>query len=203
MAVNLTTVANLCSGIMNAARASYGTVDDQLHFSQEFTDGAAAADQAVIAAILDTPNHRRRAEFIELKTVTDGSIVPGSIGAVWIDGKPGVLVKPSTLRRYKLNRFALTSIDSGGYYYLEGQTIYFIGSSAKIESVKTLDSSLLHAPDEYLWAVVAGTLALIFPKEGTNIGAASYFGGQFQNMLQMIRNGATSLPAVTPLGQKV
>lgn len=204
MAANLTRVQTLAQSICNASRASYGlTVDDAMYFATEFADAAIQADLLVIGAILDTPNHRRRAEFLELATVSDGAIVPKPIGAVWIDGKPGTLVKPSTLRRFKLNRFSLTTIADGGYYYVEGNILFYIGSSGKVESIAALSSGNLHTPDEYEWVVTMGTLSLVVPKEGTKVSFVSYCGSQFQSMIGLIRQGASYVPAPTPQGQKL
>lgn len=204
MASNLTRVQTLAQSITNASRDAYGlTVDDNLYFAQEFADAAIQADLVIVGAILDTPNHRRRAEFLELATVSDGAIVPKPIGAVWIDGKPGTLVKPSTLRRFKLNRLSLTTIADGGYYYIEGNILFYIGSSGKVESITALTSGNLHTPDEYEWAVTMGTLALVVPKQGTNVAFASYCNSAFQAMIGSIRQGASYVPAPTPQGQKL
>lgn len=204
MAANLTRVQTLAQSVCNASRASYGlTVDDNLYFSQEFADAAIQADLMVIGAILDTPEHRRRAEFLELASTTDGALIQKPVGAVWIDGKPGSKVQPSTLRRYKKNRFNLTTIADGGYYYIEGNILYFIGSSGKVESLTALTGGNLHCPDEYEWVVTMGTLSIVVPKQGTNVAFVSYCGSQFGAMLGMIRQGASYVPAPTPTGQKL
>lgn len=48
MAVSLTQVFNEVTAILNAARAAYGTIDDNLFFSNEINDAALAADKQVM-----------------------------------------------------------------------------------------------------------------------------------------------------------
>jgi len=197
MAVSLTQVFNEVTAILNAARASYGTIDDNLFFSNEINDAALAADKQVIATILDTAGHRHRRTFVVKVTVTDGQAITETFeGGVLIAGSPGKPVSPGALARLKQNPNNNTLVT--GYYCIQGNIISFTGSPCQIDVVQYTPSGSLQSPDEYLMAVVAGTLAQVFPKQGTNVGAAGHFAGLFQTCLQLIRQGATTMPAITP-----
>lgn len=203
MAVTLSEVEDLVLSILNASPTYGAASDDPLHPDGEITAAVKASALAVIGAILDAPNHRRRAEFLSLASIPADGLVKGSIGAVVIDDDLGTKIHESKLRRFRNNVASLTLISSGGYFSIEDHVIKFVGSDGEVQTIDDSSGTLSsQVPDEYFWTVVAGALALTFPKEGSNAEIALGFGNLQSNMLDKIRAGATDVTAVTEYGTK-
>ncbi|MEW6732048.1 MAG: hypothetical protein AB1489_12040 [Acidobacteriota bacterium] len=199
MAISLTEVIKLAASILNASPETYGIIDDDLHPSEELQAAALNADRQIIATILDTPGHRARKKFATKININDGDIITdGFEGGVLTDGRAGIPVTPGALSRLKRNINNLTTTQ--GYYCIDGGIFHFTGTSAQIEVIQYNPSGSLSAPDEYIMGVVTGLLAQVFPKEGEPelVGAAGHFANLFNQALQLIRQGATSIPAPTP-----
>ncbi len=199
MALNVTSVRNLVGSILNATRNGFGdfsTDADPLHPTGEIDEAITAAGRGVMGAIFDTPGHRLRNAIMELRTVSNGELVPEGIGAVLIDGAEGTYKKPSQFRRLKNNTNSISSYSTSGYYTLQSKIISFLGSSCKVETTKALTSTNFdNFPEEYEYAVVAGALAITFNKMGSNQASSSQWNSAYQAYLGMIRQGAISLPA--------
>jgi hypothetical protein len=197
MAIVLADVVGLAASVLNASPSTYGTIDDPLHPSDELEAAALNADRQIIAVILDTPGHRSIRDFAAYVPVADGGLIPERFeGGVKIDGKSGKPKPPDVVHRLKTNPNTLETTE--GYYCIEGGAFFFTGTLGEVEVISFTPSGSLSAPDEYLMGVVTGLLAIVFPKEGTNVAAANHFAGLFSSVLQMIRTGATNIPAPTP-----
>lgn len=207
MAITLADIEAQVKARLNATTqdASYGaTPDNPLFKNEEIRDAVLAAARAVMQAIYDNPNHRYRAEVIELQAVMQGQVFKGPIGAVYIDGDLGTKISNAKLRKYRKATVSLTTTTAGagyGYYAIEGKIISFIGSNCQVETMKdNLSGSDFNVPDEYYGAVLAGALHFSFSKQGQNVEAAGVYGQTFAKMLDMISSSAVSVPAPTAHG---
>lgn len=204
MAISITQVHDFCLAILNAATDTYGTVNDPLRFDTEIKDAIKMADRVVAQAIIDTPGHRRAAEFAVLEDVTStvgtsgsSGVIPFPIYAVQIDGKNATYVRPDRWRLLANNALNLTT--NVGYYTLENQELGAIySSSVKVQRLKYVEPAgdTLASPEEYLGTVTAGALAYLFPKEGAYVQAADHYAGVFETQLKMIREGQTVMPGM-------
>ncbi len=193
-------VVNLVTAVLNASPGVYGTSTVPLFTTGEIDDAVDAADQTVIGVIIDTIGHRARSQYVELVSISDGGQITGNFnGGVLVDGREGVHTTPGNLSTKKRNPNTISNDTKNGYYCIQGNTFNFIGSTAQVEVVTyEVGGGTLASPPEYVHAVIAGALAILFPKEGSNVEAASHFFNQQVAILDMIRKGATYLPAVTP-----
>lgn len=194
-------VINLVTAVLNASPEVYGPSIVPLFTPGEIDDAIDAADQAVLGVVLDTPGHRSRSQYIALKNITDGAVITDIFeGGVLIDGRPGVPASPGVISTKKRNTVStISNITKNGYYCIQGHVFSFVGSTAQIEYINYATGvGTLASPPEYVHAVVAGALSILFPKDGTNIEAADHFSKQYIGMLTMIKDSAVSLPAVTP-----
>lgn len=198
MAISLTQATDLCAQILLATRGGYGNWSskvDPLYPQQEIQDALFAADKAVITAIIETKGHPYRRSFIQDLNLTDGQLVTDPLeGDIFINGAPGKKVSPATVSRMKYN--PNSNVKTDGFYCWLGDNrdrISFTGSACKTSICKFTPSGSLQAPDGYLWAIAVGALAIVFPAEGTKIGAAGHFGSLFTAMLQLIRAGVTEI----------
>lgn len=200
--VSLDQVYGLCTAILNAATTTYGTIDDPLRMDDEIKDAIKAADREVAQAIIDTAGHRHRADYAVLQDVTSAFSSGGSgliaypIYAVQIDGKPGKYVPADTLRTLAgLSTMGHPPVSTNiGYYSVEDQMLAAIyATSVKVQIIKYTEpmGDMLASPAEYLMALVAGALAILFPKEGAFVEAATHFAGLFAKCLELIKTGAT------------
>ncbi len=199
MPITLTEVVNLAASILNASPNTYGVIDDPLHPSQELQAAALNADNQIIATILDTPGHRMRRKFAVKVTVANGDVITDPFeGGVFIDGRAGIPLTPGALAIKQRNANSMST--NKGYYCLQGNIFTFTGQSAEVDVIKYTPNGSLQSPDEYVMGVVTGLLAQVFPKEGEPelVSAAGHFAGLFNTVLQLIRQGATTLPAPTP-----
>lgn len=198
MAVSQSQVTQLAAAILNASRTTYGAIDDNLHFQSELDNAALAADKEVVNAILATKGQRLRRSFAVKVSVTDGQVVTQEfLGGCVIDGKTGKPTSAGGLALLKQNPSNNTLVN--GYYHFDGTIITFTGSTCQIDVIQyTPTAGTMQAPDECLMAVVTGCLALVFPKEGTNVAAAAHFASLFQICLQDIKDGKTTFAAPTP-----
>lgn len=210
--IDTAAIRNLVGAVLNATRnagtLAYGNFagdDFDAQFSQgEIDEAIKQACRQIVGVIFDTKGHYLRQNFLDLKSVASGEQVKDPIGAFMINGLPGVKVTPSRLRRAKENFAATVTAPSSGYYTIEGHLIHYVGTGGQIEILKDPTDADIDAnfPLQYGYAAAVGALAIVFPKQGTNVEAASHFGGLFARMLEMIRQGATDIPAPTVTGQE-
>jgi hypothetical protein len=197
MAVNLTTASSLVASILNASRKTYGTISDVLFPLQEIQDALLAADHQVVSVLLDSKGNRLRRSFIQSAVVTDGQVITDPFeGGVIIAGRPGKPVSPGTISRLKFNPNSDVNVD--GFYCVQGNIISFTGTPCTIDVLKYTPTGSLQAPDELLYLDVTGALSLVQVKEGAWVSAAEHFGSLFFRGLEMLRQGATTFPAITP-----
>ncbi len=203
MALSLTRVKNLIGSTLNATRGGYGnfSTDADPLFPEDWIDDAiTAAANSIMGVIFDTPGHRFRARLVELINYTNNTVAGGPVGAVLVDSSLGTLKKPSQIRRFALDINNTGKFNGRGFYAISDQVITFIGSTGKVQTIKyTLPAinDFLAELENYEGPIIDGALHWLFAKQGTNIEAASLYGGIFTNHLQMIRNGAISIPATT------
>lgn len=210
MAISITQVYGLCTAILNAATDTYGTLNDPLRLDTEIKDAIKAADREVAQVIIDTDGHRRRADFAVLQDVTstiggsgNSGLIAFPIFAVQIDGKPAKFVPPDTFRDLTVTTsFGAAPLTTCvGFYTVEQQMLGAIySSSVKVQIIKYTEPAgdTLASPEEYLMAVVCGALAILFPKEGAYVEAATHYASLFGKSLDLIRSGASAMPAVGP-----
>ena len=197
MTIALNDITDIAGAILNASRTTFGTYDDNLYFLGEVQKAAYAADKEVCNTIIGTMGHRDRRAFAATKTVSSGSQVKDEfLGGVVIDGSPG---KPATA--YQLQKLMFNPSNNTlnkGYYHWDGTLITFTGTTCTIDYINfTPNASQIQAPDNYLFALIAGCLALVFPKEGTKTAAANHFAGLFQQCIANIKDQKTTFPTPT------
>lgn len=197
----------LAASIENAAKAAYPTSDsnitDKLRPPGDFRNAVITADTWVVAQIKDNPNHRYRPLFYSSKDYAYGDIIKdaalGSV-AISIGGTfyPGKQVSYDVLARYKQNVLALDT--TLGYYCIQGSTIYFTGTAARLDILLQNDAADTgpFSPAEYEMGVLAGVMMITFPKDGKFIQAGNHFFSIWRTCMDLIRAGApgNQLPKV-------
>lgn len=197
MAINATTAFNIVLDAVNACSASYGTSNDDMHVTQSITDAVLAADRKVCSVILGVEGHRNRKDYLAEITVTSGGLLPKYwTGGVKIDGVEGEVVDDDELRVLRGNIAAATTPFTTGRYYCNGDYIFYTGTTASLtyENID-LTGTILKAPDEYLYDVCAGALAIVAAKEEHLMTEAGHFAQLFTQCLGMIAQGAVDRPA--------
>lgn len=189
--------------ILNACRTAYGTPsDEEWRPSAQIDDAIQTADGMVYDAVKNNPNHLLRRLFFEDITVTSGQVITDTpTGKVLIDSKEGTEVTLDVVRRYRENKLGLSSIAACGYYawHENKSAISFLGSSATISVIKSMQGASPLTPAELESAVLAGVMMLVSPKEGDYIEMANHYSDIWQIALRVIGSaaGSGSLPEVS------
>lgn len=168
--------------------------------ADKLDDAVEYAAAQVLNLIASNPNHPRRRDLVtQSGGLTNGQLLPshiGPIGAVVIDSKPGRLDSPDAVQRERDEAVALTM--SGGLYGLEGDRIYFVGTTCLVDYVpSTLLTDVTQVPTEYVNAVLACALAYLFPFNGGQIEAARHYADLWERAKEAILMVRTP-PEVTP-----
>lgn len=91
--------------------------------------------------------------------------------------------------------FSDTNGVNAGFYFIEGDKIYFTGAACKVVVTDYTLTASPQAPEPMLNTVVAGALAHLL-KDGGDDGMLSYYRGFYEQGIAMIKEGATILPAI-------
>jgi hypothetical protein len=91
--------------------------------------------------------------------------------------------------------FSDTNGVNAGFYFIEGDKIYFTGSACKVTVTDYTLTASPQAPEPLLNAVVAGAIAHLL-KDGGDAQMIGYYRGYYENALAEIKAGATMLPAI-------
>lgn len=215
MAITLATMRSEVYGSLNAAN-TYGSLDDNQRWTQgEVDDAILNADAEVIRAICDNPTHGARRTFLTSSNVAHGGQIPAHLGPIdsvifTITGGAYAGTRVGDFQRKGIeednrNPLSLTLIPPR--YFIEGDILYHnatglvsAGASAVTVAVYYCTYSrtaACQAPDEMYHAVKAGAMSTLVNKEGRYPDAQGVWGGQFAAMLQSIRAGAMSIPAMS------
>lgn len=172
--------------------------------ADKLDDAVEYAAAQVLTLIASNPNHPRRRDLVtQSGGLTNGQLLPshiGPIGAVVIDTKPGRLDSPDAVQRELDESTALTM--SGGLYGLEGDRIFFVGTTCLVDYVPStlltsVSNVVSNVPTEYVNAVIACALAYLFPFNGGQIEAARHYADLWERAKEAILMIRT-LPEVTP-----
>ncbi len=202
--VSFTTASDLTTSLLNASTA-YGTNDDlERHPVGEISAAIMAADTEIINAILSTPGHPRRQDYITAQAVTHTELIPahiGPIGTVLVNSKAAEQLPAEEIERLRTNPLSLTQIRE--YYDIVGERLYFAPRyvTGTTDSTATVDiclykaeAGMLQSPEEYLYAIVSAALALLFGKEGAEIEAAQHFKSLRDSSFEWIKAGSVGQP---------
>lgn len=91
--------------------------------------------------------------------------------------------------------FAQSTSGIANYWFIEGDEIYTSSPNCKVVYTDYTLSSTPQAPQSYLHAVVAGSVAELL-KDGGSSEVAAYYQNQYQSYLQEISQGARVLPEI-------
>lgn len=215
MAVSISTVESLVIQELNANSSYTTSSSDPRFYTAGIADAALSADGLIIEAICRNLQHSRRAQFYVTQTgTTHGGTIGNALGPIdtvqfVVTGgtAPGNrAAKPwddEEIQNEIANPLALTKI--APHYAIEGRVVYHNGStiatnsgggtvSVNVTYPAYSRTSACQAPDEYVYAVTCGTLALLFPVEGENVTAGHFYWAQFQIMLNQISTGEATIP---------
>lgn len=166
----------------------------------EITDAILDADQEVALAILESPNNPFKSGFYTNSgSLASGAKLPasdGPYGAVLVDSLVPRPVPAPEVAKLTANALGLPSSTIGKVYAIVGNYIFHNGTSATVEIATITRGSVPVSPEAYAWAVVAGALAILFAKDNADTEAASYFAGEYDKRLGLIRQGTITVSPV-------
>lgn len=201
MSVSLTVAKKLVTNVLNENDVTtYGTLTNpERYVDGEVTDACLSADAAICRAIIETPGHGRRKDFLTSATVAHGaqiathvgpveSIIFAVTGGAYAGTRAGNPAGKDEIERDNRNPLALTLIEPA--YYLEGDTVYhnaagLVAGGASSVTVTaayctfTLTSAC-QSSDEMERAVVLAAVALLIGKDGHHTAAAAGFEAQYR-----------------------
>lgn len=208
MPVSLATAASLVNQELNANTTYSASSSDPRWYTAGISDAILGADGLICGHIAANPNHPRQSAFYTTSSgVAHGAtltnlagpvaavefVITGGTSAGTKAGQPGDRVE---IERERLNSLSLTRIDP--HFLLDGNVIYHndlgIANGGSVSVNVTYPTftltSACQSPPEYLWPVVVGALAVLFALEGSNVQAASHYGGLWQAMLSALTSGS-------------
>lgn len=192
MSVSLSTARSLVTEILNESHpdSGYGVLVGRRYKAQEIIDAVIASD--AMTAMLYIKSKDRQAAFTTSSTVASGGQIPSHIGdiiafvatvsgGIWTGTQPLVMTDFEAVMNDNRNPQGLSHVGPKGA--LMGEILFHTGvgvvaGGASSMSVTvyyltfTLNASVCQSPDEALWLVVAGALAILFLKDGNKTGAS-------------------------------
>lgn len=192
--------------LLNVSTETYGTHDGSKRYPEELIEDALMrADEKVVGWFLAQPNHPRRADFMTEASVGHAARIPahiGPIGAVTINTKAAEVWPASEIEMLRTNRLGLVGV--GRRYAVEGEKLFFVDEDgASTAQVDLADynaiTGVIQSPPEYLNAVIACALSMIFGKDAASsqLPAAQHYLAVEQAALQLVGDDQP-VPVVQP-----
>lgn len=202
MAVTLAQAFAIVASELNATTtgrnaASLSTaVDDDRHPKKEIEEVILQSDMEVVRAVIQTPGHPRRNQFInrveiaasgdELPQATEGwSNVECFNGSEWITGNARSINVIQRINRRRAIYGGATK--SASYFDISDGRAYFTGEKIRVDTYRYIRTNECQSPDEYLSTVVNLSLGWLMHKEGDDVAAGQFYRQIGENQLQMIR----------------
>lgn len=212
-----------CLAILNAGPDDYSfsTLVGDERFgtlgipSDQVKEAILAADEQVCLAILETPGHWARPDYVDWSPLLDyldevpahigatgavritvsngGSLVPGLVSTIneiilWRSNQNGAY---GSLQHDAVNNLL------AGNYAIRDNIVYFTGAKMAVRIGTFTRSALVcQAPAIYQLTVWIGALVNLFPKEGSWLQKAAFLSSQLVNQMAAIRGGLAVEPVL-------
>lgn len=200
--------------ILGSATTTNQVSDDPIYSEYEIMEVILAAEYELARAICSTSSNGRKLLYLDtpFETTTNPANVPSYLGQI-VD----VQIRPNNGDSYRVaepaNQALISKLSTGsnplsltlhnGLYSIVNNVLWFTGYQAKVRycnyqkpssptdaaSLATLLNTLANIPDDCLIPVSIIAIAKITPKEGSMVGAASYYAQLAQGVIQGIVDG--------------
>jgi hypothetical protein len=208
-----TTADSAQTTVSNALAALGGDYDDDRHSLVEIDEAMFESDEEFVTAIIETPGHWARADFLVLSSIIPyGTQLPshiGNVSRILIQNSsgdtflPGEVADIKAIQRWNANTgtgnftaYGLTSPTAAnsplaGYYAIdEDNYVYFTGYAAKARLYQYIRSLLaLQSPFQYQGGVIARSMMKLTLKDGDDVQASAAWGKFGQDSLAAVRLG--------------
>lgn len=155
---------------------------------------------AILGLIAANENNPRRRGLITTVSQTNGALIPdhvGPVGAVIVDGKPGVLTGARDVQRINDNALGYTTYATG-YYGKFGERIWFAGTTCTVDIVATASLVVTAVPPEYIDALVNWAVAKLLMLAGDMemVQSAQQFANMALESLKILLPPGQPLPVI-------
>lgn len=168
--------------------------------SDKIDDVITDVSAAIIGLIAANPDNPRRRGLTTTVSQTNGALIPdhvGPIGAVIVDGKPGVLTGARDVQRINDNALAYTAYNTG-YYGKFGERIWFAGTTCTVDIVALATVDVTVVPPEYLDALVNWAVAklLMLAGDAEMVASATQYANMALESLKILLPPGQPLPVI-------
>lgn len=172
------------------------TIDDSRHPKAEIEEVILQSDSECVRAIMMTPSHPRRNEFLtRIEVTTNGDTLPQVTagytnvevynGTSWVTGNH---ISRNAIERIRANSSIFGGSGASDFYYdISDGRAYFTGQKIRLDTFTYERTSECQSPEEYLSTVVHLALGRLMMKEADDMAAAQAHRNIGEAQLQMIR----------------
>lgn len=200
--------------ILQASRTAYAATTDgskrALASDDEIYDTILEVDGEVCTAIVQTVGHPYSGSLLSTSVaIQHGGLLPTSVGTIhgvsvsednitYTGGKEAASEQDIHDMRNNPTRYGGATATLG-WFKITGNVVWTTSAYVKVYYTDYTKTSAPQAPQSYMSAVVAGSVARLL-KDGGDMETSVYYGQMYQGFIAQIKALANELPIITRYG---